>query len=196
MDFIEVCDEAIAPISKHSENVARKAVLIYENLSSFEKEKVFPLKSEKYSAIELICMCGLYHDIGKTYINDFYNNLLDKEKFTDADKERMKQHTLMGAVMLKNVYEKYPSIDEITFGYLMQSCLFHHEKEDGKGYLHLCKPNIPFVAQIITVADIYSAGIEHRVYEPSKDSERLFQEMYSQSINQTYVEALRNGLNK
>ena len=187
MDFLEVCDELIKPIAEHSENVAKASIKIYDNLSSVHKMEVFDFKAKDFSFEQIVVLCGLYHDIGKTYVDNFYPHMLDKEKFTPEDKQRIKQHTLMGAELIQSIHEQYP-FDDIVCAYIEQTCLFHHEKINGSGYLKL--KTIPRIAQIVTVADVYSAGIEKRPYEGEKRLERLQEEMYSMSINQTYVEAL------
>ena len=193
MYLLDACDKLIEPFAEHSENVARTSLMIYQNLPDIMKRDVFP-REGKWKPEELVVMCGLYHDIGKSYIEDFYPELITKKSYTEKDRLTIKQHTLMGAQLIQNLYERFGFEDYVAVGYLQQTCLMHHEKLDGSGYWQMVNP--PKIAQLVTVADIYSAGIEKRCYEADKSSERLVEEMYSQRINQEYVDALVRGLRK
>lgn len=186
-NFIRACDSLISGLGEHPLNVANACIKIFNSLSSTEKKRLLPFHSERYSDTEIVFFCGLYHDIGKSHMQKNYPLLLDKKTFKQSDKELMKQHTIMGAqILLSLSYEC--DVDSVLLAYLIQVAVTHHEKLNGKGYFLF--QDIPLISQMIAVADIYSAGIEKRVYEGEKSVERLKQEMYSMSINQTYVDAL------
>ncbi len=145
MFLLDACDKLIEPFAEHSETVARTSLMIFENLSEAMKQDVLP-RGGKWKPEELVVMCGLYHDIGKAYIGDFYPELLGKAMYSDKDRLTIKQHTLMGAQLIQNLYERYGFEDSVAIGYIQQTCLLHHEKVDGSGYWQMI--TLPKIAQL------------------------------------------------
>lgn len=97
---------------------------------------------------------ALLHDIGKIGIDD---RIINKPgRLTEEEYQCMKEHSKIGADILKNIYEM-PS--------LSAGAHWHHERYDGKGYPDgLCGEDIPEVARIIEVADAYDAMTSNRSY--------------------------------
>ena len=126
----------------HSRNVA------------YYSMKIAQLMKLKQQEIVYIYYVALVHDIGKISI---MRNMLNKsEKFTDEERELMKQHTTAGAEILKD----FTMIPQIQSG-----ALYHHERFDGKGYPHGLKgEEIPLFARILAVVDTYDAMTCDRVY--------------------------------
>ena len=126
----------------HSRNVA------------YYSMKIAQLMKLKQQEIVYIYYVALVHDIGKISI---MRNMLNKsEKFTDEERELMKQHTTAGAEILKD----FTMIPQIQSG-----ALYHHERFDGKGYPHGLKgEEIPLFARIICVADCFDAMTTQRSY--------------------------------
>jgi putative nucleotidyltransferase with HDIG domain len=190
MDFLTACDKKISPyedILKHSNNVAEISIKIYDNLPLMFRSNICPVKSDLYEDKEIVRLCGLYHDMGKIYINETYPDMLNKPKFDETDRKRMYEHMIMGAEIIQQL-SLMCDADKTLVSYLIQTCLLHHERLNGKGYFGITQ--IPKIAQLVACADIYSAGLEKRVYEDVKKRDRLREEMYSQAINQIYVDAL------
>lgn len=110
----------------------------------------------KYSKddIKILTLSGLLHDIGKLMIP---NNILTKPgKLTAEEFNAMKKHVNLGYEQLKS-----QNIDIR----IKEACLLHHEKCDGTGYpFKLKAKDIPTVAKIIAVADVYDAMTAARVY--------------------------------
>ena len=90
---------------------------------------------------------GLMHDIGKIGISD--SVLLREHAPTEDDKNKFKEHTLIGAEILGAVSD---------FPYLPDGAKYHHERFDGNGYPEgLRGEQIPLYARIVTVADVYDS---------------------------------------
>jgi putative two-component system response regulator len=101
-------------------------------------------------------MWGSYlHDIGKVGIPD--SVLLKQGKLTPADWEIMKQHVLIGeqiCLPLRSMQGVIPIIRH------------HHERWDGSGYPDGLKgDDIPYLAQIFQIIDIYDALTSERPYK-------------------------------
>ena len=98
---------------------------------------------------------ALLHDVGKIVIPP---EVLNKPgKLDDAEWELMKSHTTAGVEMLKEIefpWDVRPMVES------------HHERWDGKGYPHgLAGEDIPLIARILTVADVYDALTSVRSYK-------------------------------
>jgi putative two-component system response regulator len=102
------------------------------------------------------------HDVGKVGIPDAI--LLKPGPLDHAEFEIMKTHTLIGAVALQAVADKYPKNNFLNMGVCIARS--HHERWDGTGYPDgLAGEAIPLVARIMTMADIYDALRSKRPYK-------------------------------
>ncbi len=103
---------------------------------------------------DVLTLCGLFHDIGKTSIPD---EILNKpDKYTDEEFTLIKQHPLFGYKILK----KLPIDKRIK-----KAALHHHERYDGTGYPQgLQGADIDDYAGIIAIADVYDATTSARSY--------------------------------
>lgn len=112
--------------------------------------------------IHEVCMASILHDIGKISVSD---TILNKPgKLTYDEFEQMKKHTEYGCQILRHFKGLYT--DE-TYHFYHDIVRYHHEKWDGKGYPDGLKGNqIPIWAQIVSVADIYDALTNERIYKP------------------------------
>ena len=128
---------------KHSQNVSNLTTRIcgYMNFNN------------KFT---LHCMvAGYIHDLGKLFIPK--EILFKDDILTDQEFEIMKKHTTYGYEYCMND----PYLREFSDG-----PLYHHEFLNGTGYpQHLTKNDIPYSAQIITVADEYDALVTKRHYQ-------------------------------
>ena len=110
------------------------------------------------------------HDIGKIGIHD--DVLLKPGKFEQQEWLTMQQHTTIGHAILSNSQSRYIQTGSII-------ALNHHEKFDGAGYPHgIAGTDIPLVARIVAVADVYDALVSRRPYK----------EPWSESDAQDYLE--------
>ncbi|MDO9572512.1 MAG: HD-GYP domain-containing protein [Candidatus Omnitrophota bacterium] len=126
----------------HSENVARYAIVISNELKLSAKE------------IELIRQACELHDLGKIGIED--SILLKTSSLTDSEWEEIKKHPTIGAKIL----------EPLTFlGQVVDLVRQHHENYDGTGYPEGRKgDDILLGARIIHVADAYEAMRSARSY--------------------------------
>lgn len=125
---------------------------------------------------------GYLHDIGKVGIPDTV--LLKKGKFTPEELEIMKQHVLIGekiCLPLRTMRGVLPIIRH------------HHERWDGSGYPDgLAQDDIPFLAQVFQILDIYDALTSERPYKqaftPEKALEIILEETAQGWRNPTLVQ--------
>jgi energy-coupling factor transport system substrate-specific component len=141
--------------SQHSQRVSEYSVLIAHELGMSDEE------------CETLRKTALLHDIGKIGIAD---NVLNKPgKLTDKEYELMKSHVTKGAEILKD----FTLIDRVWEG-----ALYHHERYDGKGYVHGLKgEEIPRNARIIGIADAFDAMTANRVYRKKQSFEYVLSEL-------------------
>ncbi len=104
---------------------------------------------------------GYLHDIGKVGIPD--GVLLKQGKLTAEEWDIMRQHVLIG----ENICQPLRS----TRG-VIPIIRHHHERWDGSGYPDGLKgENIPVLAQIFQMIDIFDALTSERPYKPAYTSE-------------------------
>lgn len=139
----------------HSKRVAEISVAIAKDIG-MSREDINSLKS-----------IALLHDIGKIGVPD---TVLNKPgKLTDDEYELMKQHTVIGADILKDI-KMFQGIDV--------GAKSHHEKYDGTGYPDkIAGEEIPYVARIIAVADAFDAMTSNRVYRKQLDLDYVVEEL-------------------
>ena len=141
--------------SQHSMRVSEYSVLIAKRLGYNEEQ------------CETLRKTALLHDIGKIGIPD---RVLNKpSRLDDEEYEIMKSHVVKGAEILK----KFTLIDNVQEG-----ALYHHERYDGKGYVHGLKgEEIPLNARIIGIADAFDAMTANRVYRKKLDFDFVLGEL-------------------
>ncbi|HEX8012946.1 MAG TPA: HD domain-containing phosphohydrolase [Casimicrobiaceae bacterium] len=99
------------------------------------------------------------HDIGKIGIPDAI--LLKQGPLSPEEDAVMKSHPRIGYDILKGSPSKYLSMGAII-------ALGHHEKYDGTGYpTGLHGEDIPIVARIAAIADVFDALVSERPYKPA-----------------------------
>jgi putative two-component system response regulator len=102
------------------------------------------------------------HDIGKVGIDD--SVLLKAGKLTDQEWVIMKLHPVIGAETLREVDKQHPGNSLIRMG--IDIAASHHEKWDGSGYPYgLQGTEIPLVARILALGDVYDALTSKRCYK-------------------------------
>ena len=116
---------------------------------------------------ENVYFIALLHDVGKIGVPDAI--LKKQDKLTPEEYEMMKNHTIVGAHILKDI-KMLPGLCEGT--------LYHHERYDGTGYPYGLKGSeIPEIGRIISVADTYDAMTATRCYRKGMDPEIALQEL-------------------
>lgn len=141
--------------NEHSQRVAYISCLIAQELGWSPEQ------------VDVLRKIALLHDIGKIGIKDSVLNKPDK--LTGEEYEQMKQHTTIGAEILKEL----TSLPNVEYG-----AKYHHERYDGSGYPQgLSGEEIPIEARIIGVADAFDAMNSRRVYRDVCDEDYVFNEL-------------------
>ena len=141
--------------SQHSFRVSEYSVMIAKQLGYGD------------AACEELRKTALLHDIGKIGIPDRVLNKPDK--LTDEEYALMKSHVVKGAEILR----KFTLVQNVQEG-----ALYHHERYDGKGYVHGLKgEEIPLNARIIGIADAFDAMTANRVYRKKLDIDYVIGEL-------------------
>ncbi len=134
----------------HSSHVSEVAVRIAKKLR-------WP-KSE----LKTIRIAGMLHDIGKFGVRE---NILRKSgPLTSDEFDHIRQHPFIGTSILSPVRLLKDIIPYIYY---------HHERTDGKGYLHKKGSEIPTGARILAVADAYDAMTTNRPYRKALIREKI-----------------------
>ena len=106
-------------------------------------------------SIKSLVKGAFLHDIGKIGIRD--NILLKPSSLTNDELTVMKAHVEKGVQIVNDIPWLEDSIDVIRF---------HHERYDGSGYpLGIAGRQIPIIARIFAVADVFDALISERPYK-------------------------------
>lgn len=168
--FAKVIDMKDRYTTGHSFRVARYTAMLSRELA-LDEETV-----EKYYRIALL------HDIGKIGIP---TELLNKPgKLSDEEFEIIKSHAAKGYEVLKDI----SIMPELAVG-----AKSHHERPDGMGYPNGLKDGeIPFVAQIIAVADTFDAMYSDRPYRKRMNYDRavsIIKEVSGTQLSSVVVDA-------
>lgn len=119
--------------------------------------------------IEDIYAASPLHDIGKVGIVD--SVLLKPGKLTAEEWVVMKTHPIIGAATLREVDRQHPGNSLIRMG--IDIAESHHERWDGTGYPYgLKSTEIPLVARILALGDVYDALTSKRCYKEAFDHEK------------------------
>lgn len=139
------------------EHIRRTKEYVRKLLERSGGERLFPPEH-----VSLLWQAAILHDIGKVGVPD--SILLKPGRLTPEEFEIIKQHTVIGSDVLMAAAK---ILGEAPFiAYAQQIIEFHHEKWDGSGYPHGLKgEEIPFIARVMAVADVYDALVTERPYK-------------------------------
>ncbi len=117
---------------------------------------------------------ALLHDIGKIGVPDAI--LLKPGSLTAQERKVMQQHVQYGYNILAPITNARHTLD-IT--------LYHHERWDGKGYPYgLAAEQIPLVARLFSVVDVFDALTSDRPYRTAWDVSHALEYIREQSGSQ------------
>jgi putative nucleotidyltransferase with HDIG domain len=147
---------------EHSSRVTGISMIIGQQLGCSTEE------------LDILNFAGHLHDIGKIGIRD--DILLKPGRLTDGEFEKIKQHPAIGANILEQLgmWEKERQIIRC-----------HHERFDGTGYPDgLKEKQIPLLARILSVADVYDAMASDRAYRKRMEEKIILKVIHEGSGNQ------------
>ncbi len=138
---------------RHSEDVMAYSLQIAQEMGLGGKEQGEML------------LAALLHDVGKIGVPD---HILRKPgRLTEEEFEAIKQHPMMGAIIVGAVPGFEAALDAVRH---------HHERWDGLGYpFGLAGDQTPLPARIMAVADAFSAMTTDRPYRKGMDVPRALQ---------------------
>jgi putative two-component system response regulator len=117
------------------------------------------------------------HDIGKIGIPD--QLLLKKTRLTPREYEVMKSHPLIGDDLCRPI-RSLEAVRPIV--------RHHHERLDGRGYPdRLAGDDIPLVAQIVTVVDVFDALTTDRPYRRALSLDAAWRTMRKEAREGAYA---------
>ena len=107
--------------------------------------------------IDTISLGATLHDIGM--VGDLLS-VLDKDKFDETEMNLIKEHPLIGSIMVEPISHIYPISDIIKY---------HHERFDGRGYpFGIKESQIPIGAQVVSMGEFYVGITSDRSYKKGK----------------------------
>jgi len=106
---------------------------------------------------------ALLHDVGMLRIPD--NVLLKPGPLTSDEWEEVRQHPVYANYMISSIAFLRPCVD-IPYN--------HHERWDGSGYpRHLRGTQIPHVARLFAIVDVYDVLQSPRPYRPAWEGDKI-----------------------
>ena len=114
---------------------------------------------------------ALLHDIGKMGVPDHI--LFKPGKLTDQEWDQMSMHPVYAYDLLSRIAYLHDAVDIPHY---------HHEKWDGSGYPDGLKgEQIPLVARIFAIVDVWDALTSDRPYRPARTREKAREHILSSS---------------
>ena len=140
--FVKAIEARDPYTQQHSNRVTSISIVIGKEMGCTSEE------------LDILNFAGHLHDIGKIGIRDAI--LLKPGTYTEEERNIIKEHPNIGASIIGQLWllesEK-------------QIIKHHHERFDGKGYPDgLKNKEIPLLARILSVADVYDALASDRAY--------------------------------
>ena len=170
----------------HVNRVASYAVAIYDVWAGKRGVPQEVLDKNR----DILRMSAMLHDVGKVAISDAI--LKKPGRLDEAEREAMKQHTIMGARLFSDRYSEFDEAAAVV-------ALNHHEKWDGTGYPGHVDANdgnalpghenqdgtprpkkgaeIPVFGRIVALADVYDALGSRRAYKDPWDEAQVLEEL-------------------
>jgi HD-GYP domain-containing protein (c-di-GMP phosphodiesterase class II)/transcriptional regulator with GAF, ATPase, and Fis domain len=123
------------------------------------------------SELQVLKRGALLHDIGKIGVPD---GILHKPGPLDDDEwQEMRQHPQKGAEIIQEIPALRDALPVVAF---------HQERWDGSGYpLHLRGTDIPLLARIFAVVDVYDALTSDRPYRTALTAEEALEYLAEQA---------------
>jgi putative nucleotidyltransferase with HDIG domain len=154
--FVRTIEARDPYTEQHSNRVTRIAVALCRGMGGSQEEQ------------DILYVAGQLHDIGKIGIRD--DILLKPGRLTHEEFDIIKTHPTIGAniVACLGLWDREKNIIKC-----------HHERFDGKGYPDgVAGEDIPMLARILSVADVYDAIASDRAYRKRMEEAEILEIMY------------------
>jgi len=178
LDFIILVSSLTSVIEGQEENHGDRV----KNLSFLIASELGITSEEELS---ILYLGSILHDVGELWVPK--EILYKKGKLTQRELKIMKMHPLLGA----KIISRFPFLFEASF-----IIRWHHEKKDGTGYPdNLEGDEIPFLAEIVAVADTYVSMRAERPYRkpiPVKETLKYIEEYRGIFYTNRVVRGLMN----
>lgn len=149
--FVKAIEARDSYTQQHSNRVTKIAIVIGKEMGCTSEE------------LDILNFAGHLHDIGKIGIRDAI--LLKPNIYTEEEHNIIKEHSIIGANIIGQLW-LLESEKEIIKS--------HHERFDGTGYPDgLKKEEIPLLARILSVADVYDAISSNRAYRKKMEENNI-----------------------
>ena len=160
----------------HCERLARQAVRLGRTLGLTDED------------LDALHRGGYLHDVGKVGVPDAV--LLKPGPLTADEFDLMRRHPEIGDTLCAPL-QSLRSVRPII--------LYHHERLDGSGYPEgLRGDNVPLLAQIVGIVDVYDALTSKRPYrgalKPEDAVRHLLKEVAQGRFDRRYVDAFLDSL--
>ncbi|MFU8856146.1 MAG: HD domain-containing phosphohydrolase [Deferrisomatales bacterium] len=142
--LVDLAESQIPGMAGHSPEVARLAQATARRLGLADDDA------------ERLWVSGRLHDLGKV---SYRTNLLSEPRaLSPRERALTLRHPLLSWKCLENLPVAGVDRDAI---------LYHHEREDGSGYLRKGGEETPLAAKILAVADVFQSLTSDRPYRPA-----------------------------
>ena len=176
LSLLKFTNEAIELENIHYKNHS----LIVKTVSVEIGKSLFLTENE----LDTISLGAMLHDIGM--IGDLLA-VIDKKDFGEKEMNLIKEHPLIGSILVEPISHIYPIFDIIKN---------HHERYDGNGYPQgLKESQIPLNAQIVALGEFYAGITGDRSYKQGKSHEEavrtiidLKDKMFSRVVVDAFIE--------
>jgi HD-GYP domain-containing protein (c-di-GMP phosphodiesterase class II) len=167
--FSELVDKKDNETGAHIQRMTQYSVLLAKKVLELNHPD-YPITERTILEIE---RNAAVHDIGKVGIPDAI--LKKPGQLTDDEWEIMRTHPMIGGDIFKSIRDGLSAFDPELYKIAEEITRYHHEKWNGKGYPYgLSGHDIPLVARIVTVADVFDAISSKRVYKDAFTIEDTF----------------------
>ncbi len=173
LSFLRFTNDAIELENPYYKNHS----LIVQTISVEIAKSLFLSEKE----IDTIQLGSYLHDIGM--VGDLLV-AIDKEELEEQDMNLIKEHPLIGGIIVEPICHLYPIENIIKY---------HHERFDGKGYpFGLKESQIPLDAQIVSLGEFYVGVTSDRSYKEGKTHEEaveIIKDLSKKMFNAVVVDA-------
>lgn len=165
--FVQIITLRDIETNEHLLNVAHYTTLLAKGLRELG---IYHFLSDRF--IEDLYFAAHFHDIGKIGISD--DILFKPGKYSQEEYNKMKLHTTYGDKIFTKLIH-----NQQRYRYVIMAkhiAKYHHEKWNGHGYpSQLHRKEIPLVARIVALADVYDALCSQRPYKDAYTHEEAKQ---------------------